>query len=256
MKILAARAARVAGVSLLLTSGSAVAQNLANDNATAEQPPVPFEATYLAEALGLSATAYRTRSFAGEDTYRLENRVTLTLLGATVGTVTEFSEFRLENQRVVPLLYGYSQTGLSRREELVEFDWNAMSAASTLDAESWSLILQEGVQDKMSYSQSFSHDIGVLGLQEITYSVVDGDEIEEQTYRVAAEEVLSTPLGDLNTVKIERVRSDNSRRRTTVWLATDWHYLLVRLEQVNGSGRETNLSLESATVNGEVLRGL
>jgi hypothetical protein len=51
------------------------------------------------------------------------------------------------------------------------------------------------------------------------------------------------------------VRSDDSRRRTTVWLATDWHYLLVKLEQVSGSGTETSLSLEAATVNGETLRG-
>ena len=65
------------------------------------------------------------------------------------------------------------------------------------------------------------------------------------------------PLGDLpDTVKIERVRSGDSRRRTTVWLATDWHYLLVKLEQVSASGTETSLSLEAATVNREALHGL
>lgn len=251
-------AVRVAGMSILLLASSALVaqdQTAAGTQPTA-QPPAIYEATYLARALGLSATAYRSQTLAGENTYRLENRLTLALLGATVGTVTEASEFRWDNQRVVPVQYSYVQTGLSSREEFVQFDWSVLSALSTQDAESWSLALQEGVQDKLSYSQSFGYDIGVLGLQEVTYSIVDGNEIEEHIYRVTAEEVLNTPLGNLNTVKIERVRSGGSQRSTTVWLAKDWHYLLVRLEQVNGSGRETSLSLESATLNAEVLRGL
>lgn len=226
------------------------------DSAAATASPPVYEATYLARAMGLSATAYRTQTRVEDNTYRLENRLTLALLGATVGTVTESSEFRWSDTHIMPLQYRYSQTGLSSREESVVFDWEALSALSTLDEESWTLPLRAGVQDKLSYSQSFGQDISARGLTEITYAVADGDEIEEQVYRVSAEEVLSTPLGALNTVKIERVRSGDSRRRTTVWLARDWHYLLVKLEQVSGSGTETSLSLESATVNGEALRGL
>jgi hypothetical protein len=222
--------------------------------ATLDNPSL-FEATYLARALGMSATAYRAQSSIGENTYRIENRLTLELLGATVGTVSESSEFRWNGTHVVPLQYCYSQTGLSSREEAVSFDWDAMTAQSTLDDESWTLPLQTGVQDKLSYSQSIRYDIGARALTEIAYAVADSDEIDEQVYRVSAREVIDTPLGPLNTVRIDRVRSDDSRRRTTVWLATDWHYLLVKLEQVSGSGTETSLSLEAATVNGETLRG-
>jgi hypothetical protein len=228
----------------------------AADAVDAPGSPPLYEATYLAQALGLSATAYRVQTLAGENTYRLENRLTLALLGATVGTVTESSEFRWDGTQIEPLLYVYSQTGLGRREEAIAFDWSALSALSTLDGETWTLPLQEGVQDKLSYSQSIGYDLGVRGLTEITYRVADGDEVEEQVYRVSAQEVLETPLGALNTVKIERIRSGDSQRRTTVWLAVDWHYLLVQLEQVNSSGRETSLALEAATVNGEPLRGL
>ena len=223
--------------------------------ATLDTPPL-YEATYLARALGVSATAYRVQSSTGENTYRLENRLTLALLGATVGTVTESGEFRWDGTHVVPLQYRYSQTGLSSREEAVSFDWAAMTALSTQNDESWTLPLHGGVQDKLSYSQNIGYDIGARALTEIAYAVADGDEIDEQVYRVSAREVIDTPLGALNTVKIERVRSGDSRRRTTVWLATDWHYLLVKLEQVSGSGTETSLSLETATLNGEAVRGL
>ena len=234
-----------------------VAGALAQDvpAATLDNPPL-YEATYLARALGMSATAYRAQSSIGENIYRIENRLTLELLGATVGTVIESSDFRWDGTQVVPLHYRYSQTGLSSREEAVSFDWAAMTALSTMDEENWTLSLQNGVQDKLSYSQSIGYDIGAGALTEMTYAVADGDEIDEQVYRVSAREVIDTPLGPLNTVKIERVRSGDSRRRTTVWLATDWHYLLVKLEQVSASGTETSLSLEAATVNREALHGL
>lgn len=220
-----------------------------------DAPPV-YEATYRAQALGMSATAYRTQTLVGDDTYRLENRLSLTFLGANVGTVAESSEFRWDDAQVLPLQYRYSQTGVSSREESVLFNWDGMSALSTRNGETWTLPLRAGVQDKLSYSQSLRQDIGVRGLTQITYAVADTDEIDEQLYEVSAEEVLQTPLGALNTVRIERVRSGDSRRRTTVWLALDWQFLLVRLEQVSGSGTQTSLSLESATVNGETLSGL
>ena len=57
-------------------------------------------------------------------------------------------------------------------------------------------------------------------------------------------------------MKIERIRSSESRRRTTVWLASDWDYLLVRLEQVSGSGTETELSIDTGTMGGEPIKGL
>lgn len=214
-----------------------------------------YEARYEARAMGLSATAYRTLQLVEGDVYELQNSLTLTLFGAAVGSVTETSRFVWQASDLTPLQYSYEQTGISDRSEKVDFDWTNNVAQSTQDEESWSLPLQHGIMDKLSYSTRLGRDISERGLSEVSYNIIDAEDIDVHLYRVAAEEVLSTPAGNLNTVRIERIREPDSERKTTVWLAKDWDYMLVRLEQINGS-RTTELSLESATVNGEPLRGL
>ncbi len=218
--------------------------------------PRPYEAVYQAKALGISATATRRQSISDEQQYTLENKLSLVVLGANVGSVTETSEYLWNDSQIVPLHYRYVQTGISASNEEVYFDWNNAQAFSQSDDESWEIALSNGVLDKLSFSVQLGQDIAERGLEEFKYNIVDEDSIDEQLYRISSEEVLDTPLGQLNTIKIERVRAAESRRRTTVWLAKDWDYLLVRLEQVSSSGTETELSLESATMAGEAVTGL
>jgi len=226
-------------------------------SATSEaNEPRPYEAIYQAKALGMSATATRRQSISDEQQYTLENSLSLTVLGANVGSVTETSEYVWNDSQIVPLHYRYVQTGIGANSEEVFFDWNNALAISQSDNESWEVALNEGVLDKLSFSVQIAQDIAERGLSEFTYNIVDEDKIDEHLYSISTEEVLNTPFGQLNTIKIERVRATESRRRTTVWLAKDWDYLLVRLEQVSSSGTETQLSLESATMAGSPVTGL
>ena len=69
------------------------------------------------------------------------------------------------------------------------------------------------------------------------------------------EEVLDTPLGKLNTVKLERIRSATSSRSTIIWLAPDWQFLVARIEQVDGS-LQMQLVLETADIGGAAVTAL
>ena len=218
--------------------------------------PRPYDVTYTAKALGFSATAFRRQTLSSPEHYTLENSLSLTVLGANVGSVSETSEFRWEDGTIVPLHYEYAQTGLSASVESIDFDWDNGLADSRNDEDSWQLDLKPGALDKLSYSVQIGQDILNEGLEEFRYQVLDENKFDDHLYRITAREVLETPLGKLNTVKIERIRSSESRRRTTVWLASDWDYLLVRLEQVSGSGTETELMIDTATMGGEAIKGL
>ena len=56
-----------------------------------------------------------------------------------------------------------------------------------------------------------------------------------------ANEVLETAIGPLNTVKLQRIREDE-KRQTVMWLATDWDYLAVKLEQIeNGDSHQMKI---------------
>ena len=131
-----------------------------------------------------------------------------------------------------------------------------MTAESDSDGDAWHLDLEKGALDKLSYSVQLGQDIANKALEEFHYQVLDEDGFYDHLYQITTQEILDTPLGKLNTVKIERIRENDSRRRTTVWLASDWDYLLVRLEQISGSSNETELTIESATMDGAEVTGL
>jgi len=267
--------ARIRAVSLGLTLGCALVCGQAAANATpvsdidasssassaaaatiADTTPSPalktYEARYQARAMGLSATAYRSLTLEGEQ-YQLQNSLTLTLLGATVGSVTETSTFALKEGDVTPLQYRYEQTGVGARSEQVDFDWPQKMANSVAGDRSWMLPLTPGVMDRLSFSLQLGRDIDGSANQEFSYQLIDRNEIDIHLYRVTAEEVVTTPVGNINTLRIERVREADSNRHTVVWLARDWGNMLVKLEQVNSSGMRTELTLESATVDGQPL---
>lgn len=219
--------------------------------------PGTYDARYQAKALGMTAKATRQQSLTSDQHFLLENKLSLTILGANVGTVVESSEFRWVADTLEALHYRYSQTGIRSTQESIDFDWGSGQANSSSDKGAWEVALSPGLLDKLSYNVRLGLDLQDSSEQtEFRYNILDKDEIKEQVYRVSAREVLNTPLGRLNTVKIERVRDDNSQRSTTVWLALDWDYLLVRLEQVSSSGTITELMLESAIVNDQAVTGL
>ena len=60
----------------------------------------------------------------------------------------------------------------------------------------------------------------------------------------------------VDAIKVERVRDPTqSNRKTTLWFAKDWGYLLVRLNQVEKDGKEYQIMLKDGTVDGRKVEG-
>jgi len=215
-----------------------------------------YVAEYQASANGLAATATRSLSKIDENSYRLSNSLQASLAGQTLASLVQASEFIIEGDRVVPLNYTYQLSGVSRASHAIFFNWDAEIALSTEDDESWQLPLRDGVMDQLSYQVALRQALIDNSDSEATFSfdIIDGDAIEMQRYRLVGEEILSTPLGELNTLKLERVREASDQRASKIWLAVDWNFLLTRIEQLNNSGLRIVLELKSAELNGEIVR--
>ena len=218
--------------------------------------PVIFEAKYQAKASGMTATAKRSLSRNDNGEYLLRNKMELKLARATISSVDERSHFIWQQDRLIPQSYEYQQKGFSRRKEVVDFDWQANMANTTRGSDSWQTALKEGIFDKLNFYLKLRQDLAAHAVTELVYQVVDRDEIDEYRFNVVAEEVVSTPLGDLNAIKISRQYRPGSKRKTIFWLAADWDYLLVKLQQVNSSGVKTELTLKRASVDGTPVVGL
>jgi len=208
-----------------------------------------YSAKYLASANGLKASATRTLERTSEGHYQLSNFLVAEFAGKELASLNETTQFSLRGETPQPHAYNYLLTGISQEARTILFNWDADLAVSTEDLESWPLQLIPDTQDPLSYQAALQLVFKQENLTDISWPIVDGDKIEVQQFRVEGEEILETPVGSLRSVKLVRVRQDDSKS-TTIWLAKDWAYLLTKIEQVSSSGFKIVLELESAVVDG------
>ena len=224
---------------------------------TQNTPLLEYVAQYEASANGLAATATRSLSKIDESSYRLSNSLEASIAGQALANLEQASEFIIDGKRVVPLNYSYQLSGVSRASHTIFFNWDGEVALSTEGDESWQLQLKEGVMDQLSYQVAIRQALMDNTEDETSFSfeIIDGDAIEIQEYRLVGEEITSTPLGELSTLKLEQVREASDERVTEIWLALEWDFLLTRIEQLNSSGLRISLKLKSAKLDGNTIRG-
>ena len=208
---------------------------------------VEFRAEYVAEYQGLpvKATAVRELSKLKDHRFRLVSSAESIII-----KVTETTEFEYRNQQLRPLIYTYQRSGLGKKKsEELEFDWNQ---AQLIHDDNQSP-LEEGTLDKLSLQHKLSQDVAELmqadgHTTELSYQVADKEKRKPYHFEILAQEVLETPLGNLRTILVERIR-DKKERHTRFWLAIDHGYLIVKAEQTEND-RGLELGLVSAVING------
>lgn len=220
-------------------------------------PLLEYVAQYEASANGLAATATRSLSKIDESSYRLSNSLEASIAGQALANLEQASEFLIDGKRIIPLHYSSQLSGVSRTSHAIFFNWAAEVALSTEGNESWQLQLKEGVMDQLSYQVSIRQALidNTENETSFLYGIVDGDAIQMQEYRLVGEEIISTPLGELSTLKLERVREASDDRVTEIWLAIEWDFLLTRIKQLNSSGLRISLELKSAVLDGNPVKG-
>ena len=82
------------------------------------------------------------------------------------------------------------------------------------------------------------------GKRQLQYQVINKGHISTYTPTLLGKETVKTGTGELETLKYERLAS-NQERRTTLWCAPQLHYLPVRVEHVERANEVFSLVLES-----------
>ena len=224
--------------------------------AAAKDLPV-FSAYYDASTNGISGNAERHLIKLDENRYRLNISLEAKVGGVEIGDLEQASEFEWREQQIKPILYQYQTSGVSSDVETVSYNWDAGIALSADEDESWTLQLEGEVLDQLSYQQALAEDVASdIDAEEYSYRLIDGDVIETHRFRLIGEEQITTPLGKLDCLKLERIRDVNNGRSTIIWLAKDWSNLLAKIEQTNPSGLRIELTLTLALVNGETVTPL
>jgi hypothetical protein len=213
----------------------------------------PFSASYTADwkQVPVSGTAQRSLEKTDAGHWQLDFEASM-----LVASFAERSQFSVEGETFLPQSYRLKRSGLGKGKSIRQtFDWSARQVVGEDRGKPVSLPLNRGLLDKSTYQVALQHDVAA-GKQSMSYQVVDGDEIETYDFRVLGEEVVSTQAGQVDAIKVERVRDPTqTKRQTMLWFAKDWDYLLVRLHQVEKDGKEYQIMLQNGSVNGKPVKG-
>lgn len=214
---------------------------------------LPFSANYTADfkSAPFSGTAERSLAMRRDGDWELRFEASM-----LVATLTERSRFRVEPGVLLPVSYQYSRNGLGSSSSVEQdFDWNSRQILGMRKGKAYRVPLHRGLLDRSTYQLALQQDVA-NGKTSMTYQVLDETEVETYDFRVLGEEGVRTRAGVIRAVKVERVRDPGqSRRRTTLWFAPEWNYLLVRLHQRENDGKEYQIMLKSGEVNGEAVKG-
>ena len=215
--------------------------------------PKPFSASYTADwkQVPVSGSAERSLQKLDDGRWQLVFKASMLVAG-----LTEQSTFTVENDAFLPQSYKFERSGLGKSKDVeFDFDWSQKQVIGSDRGDPVRFPLNRGMQDKSTYQLALQHDVAA-GQKSMSYQVVDGDEIETYDFRVLGEEVVRAASGLIDAIKVERVRDPTqSSRKTILWFAKDWDYLLVRLHQVEKDGKEYQIMLKSGTVDGKTVEG-
>ncbi|TGN42061.1 DUF3108 domain-containing protein [Marinobacter confluentis] len=211
-------------------------------------PLLPLEVSYNAsmeKGVTLNGDARRRLREKGDGTWEYRTDV-----DSFIADIDESLIFRWENGRVVPLRYRYSLSGflIKDRKQVIDFDWEKRVATGHHRGDKFSLPLEDGALDPMGYQLQLRKDIKE-GKREMTYRVIDKGDYDTDRFAVIDEETLNRRGEQVATLKAEKVRDSDSKRKTLMWFATDQDYLLVRLLQVEPDGSEYEITIDEAQFN-------
>ncbi len=156
--------------------------------------------------------------------------------------IDEKSEFRWNQGRPETLRYAFDQKMRfkSKKRSLSIMPNPGRVSGRDGDGE-YQLDYEAGLVDRNLVVLAMASDLA-RSAEQLEYRVADKRKIDTNIYRVAGQEKLKTVRGELDTLRVERVRTQ-SGRQTTTWIAPSLGYLPVRIRQIEEDGETMDMQL-------------
>ncbi|MDD5240186.1 MAG: DUF3108 domain-containing protein [Sulfuricella sp.] len=176
-----------------------------------------------------------------EQTWKLDgDRFTISSVAEATGLFSLFASGKhiQVSQGVVtpaglkPSSYRVERGQGADKTDAAQFDWNAMTLALASGGDKKTLKLPEGTQDLLSFMYQLA--FAPPQRSSVQLFITNGRKLDSYAYWVV-EEALETPMGTLQTLHLGKQREEGEKD-TEVWLAADYHYLPVKISQVDKDG--------------------
>ncbi|MES2674747.1 MAG: DUF3108 domain-containing protein [Pseudomonadota bacterium] len=207
-----------------------------------------FENSYTAKLLGFSVMVTSRLTALNDDNYQLHFKA-----DSVLGSVTEVSNIRWNavEKRVMPFHYTYKRASVGKsKDEELSFNWTTHTINNLTSNKSFPFDSNAKIQDHLSYQLQMREDL-IAGKNSFEYTITTGRKFKKYRFEVVGDETLSTPLGDVKTVKVKRTNTSDD---TVIhaWFAKSFQYLLVQLQQEE-NGSAYTIYLSKAAINGKAI---
>lgn len=146
------------------------------------------------------------------------------------------ADFNISQCEISPKSYQYKRSVLGKKKRYrAEFNQSSGFINETLNKKDSSVPYTPPVYDELSYQLALRCDLkSKINKGPFEYVVRTKARTKTYQFKIVGEEILSTPIGELKTIKLARVRSDRDNEGnhlTHIWFAIELDYVLVKLEQ-------------------------
>lgn len=224
--------------------------------------PTTYRAVYDGNYNGLPirAKAIRELQKVAHDRYLLTSSARSFLASITEQTLFVWNS----DGELAPIEYQYHRQGIGKnRHAILNFDWVKHRVRNDVQSKPWYMVIPTGALDKLSYQLKMRQDLIAhyndastesTAAPTLKYQIADGGKLKNYQFEIQGDEWIKTPVGHLDTLKLSRIRH-NSKRSTIFWVAKEWQFLLVRLQQTDFKGRGFELLLKEAEIGGQTVKG-
>lgn len=233
-----------------VTAATATPASVSTAQAPACQPALkPFKASYQSQGFGMEIVVNRTLVKNADGSWTASADTSKLFFN-----VNESSEFTVDNGLIKPRKHFYQQTSGGKRNRDWRFDYANNTVTNLNEKDPWALPLQAKAQDRFSYQLQMGLDLQCdpKRTADLVYLVPDKNNYDEYRFKVIGHELLDTALGQVDTIKLERSRSNNTRK-DIVWLAPQWNYQMVLLRHIE-KGETTDTKILGLELDGKVVK--
>jgi len=197
-------------------------------------PPHHVEIDFQVVRNGITAGVVRHSYLASEDgSYALNSAIEPQgVLSLFVSHLMESSTGQITEHGLTPSIYVYQYGSNPDKTRKATFDWQGKTLTMESKGRHQSVELQDGAQDVLSFMYQFMF---VPPLQEMQLAITNGKNYHIYDYLFEGEETLETKIGPLRTWHMAQ-SSGNGEEKKELWVATDYHFLPVRIRITDKDG--------------------
>ena len=184
----------------------------------------PFERAYKSKFAGFNAKSFRTLTELGDGIWELRM-----ISKNFFAKYEEVSRFKLDQSGYpIPIENHFAGRLFGvKRKEVTRFDWDQGIATWQKKDEIRTVALEPGMVDRILYQLLLSIDVS-QGIDSVSYSFINRGNPKTYDFTSLGSETISVNGTAIEAVKMRRT-DDKNEKETTLWLAPDMNYELVKI---------------------------